>query len=62
MNRNEVHLSDEILEILTNLAKKDGRKLKNYLEKVLIRHAERSNGKKDNTEHNTTNARSHNAG
>lgn len=40
-NRHEVNLDDEILDILTNLAEKDSRKLKNYMEKILTKHAER---------------------
>lgn len=47
MNRNEVNLPDEILEILRNLALKDNRKLKNYLEKVLTKHAERHKAKSE---------------
>lgn len=43
MNRNEVNLSDETIEVLTELAAKDNRKLKNYLEKVLTNHVERHN-------------------
>jgi len=44
-NRNEVNLSDEVLRVLQELADKDGRSLKNYMEKVLIKHSERA--KKD---------------
>jgi predicted transcriptional regulator len=44
-NRNEVNLSDEVLRVLQELADKDGRSLKNYMEKVLTKHAERT--KKD---------------
>ncbi len=40
-NRNEVNLPTDTLDILKRQAEKDGRSLKNYLEKVLIKHADR---------------------
>lgn len=40
-NRNEVNLSTDTLDILKKQAEKDGRSLKNYLEKVLTKHADR---------------------
>ncbi len=49
-NRNEVNLPDDVLKSLKDMAEKDGRPLKNYLEKVLIKHVERkiaANPKKD---------------
>lgn len=40
-NRNEVNLPDAVIEILKKMADKDGRSLKNYMEKILIRHSEK---------------------
>lgn len=40
-NRNEVNLPVEVIEILKSMADKDGRSLKNYMEKILIKHSER---------------------
>jgi hypothetical protein len=44
-NRNEVNLPIDTLDILKAQAEKDGRSLKNYLEKVLIKHADRFRAK-----------------
>lgn len=38
-NRNEVHLTDEILKLLQKKADKEGRSLKNYMEYILIKEA-----------------------
>lgn len=38
-NRNEINLSTEVLAILKEKASKDNRSLKNYLEKILTKHA-----------------------
>ena len=46
-NRNEVNLTDSVRQILTEQAKKDGRSLKNYMEKVLIKHSEKIKPKTD---------------
>ena len=41
--RKEVHLDPKTVKALEKLAKQDNRKLKPYLEKVLIEHVEKSN-------------------
>jgi hypothetical protein len=40
-NRNEVHLTDEVLAILKGKADRESRSLKNYMEKVLTAHADK---------------------
>ena len=40
-NRNEVNLTTEALDTLKAQAQKDGRSLKNYIERVLIKHADK---------------------
>lgn len=40
-SRNEVNLPVDVIEILKSMADKDGRSLKNYMEKILIKHSER---------------------
>ena len=39
-NRNEVNLPNDVLAILKEKAERDGRSLKNYLEKILIKHTQ----------------------
>ena len=39
--RKDIHLSNEVIEILTAAADKESRKLKNYMEKVLIKHSDK---------------------
>jgi hypothetical protein len=39
--RKDVHLDQQVVEKLESAAKKEGRKLKNYMEKVLIKHSEK---------------------
>lgn len=39
--RKDVHLSPEVMNKLQILADKESRKLKNYIEKVLIKHSEK---------------------
>lgn len=37
--RKDIHLSEEVLEILQAAADKESRTVKNYIEKVLINHS-----------------------
>ncbi len=39
--RKDIHLLPEVIEKLELAAAKEGRKLKNYMEKVLIKHSEK---------------------
>lgn len=39
--RKDIHLSPEVIEKLEAAAAKEGRKLKNYMEKVLTKHSEK---------------------
>ena len=41
--RKEILLDEKIIKVLQKLAKADNRKLKPYMEKVLIEHAEQNN-------------------
>lgn len=41
--RKDIHLSDEVVKILQNAADKESRTLKNYMEKILIKHSEKIN-------------------
>lgn len=49
-NRNEVNLPDDVLAILKQKADRDGRSLKNYLEKILIKHTQGFQIKDNKTE------------
>lgn len=50
--RKEVKLSKEVLKGLAKLADKDGRKLQNYMEKVLIDHLAASSEDKNKNQTN----------
>lgn len=39
--RKDINLSNEVVEILQAAAEKESRTLKNYMEKVLIKHSEK---------------------
>lgn len=41
--RKDLHLSAEVVAILQKAADKESRTLKNYMEKVLIKHSEKIN-------------------
>ena len=46
--RKDIHLSPEVIEKLEAAATKEGRKLKNYMEKVLTKHSEKLKDAKAN--------------
>lgn len=39
--RKDIHLPEEVIEMLQAAADKESRTLKNYMEKVLIKHSEK---------------------
>lgn len=39
--RKDIHLNDDVIEMLQAAADKESRTLKNYIEKVLIKHSEK---------------------
>lgn len=39
--RKDIHLSEDVISKLEKMAEKESRSLKNYMEKVLIKHAEK---------------------
>lgn len=45
--RKSIDLPDTVIKKLTNLGKIDKRRIKNYMEKVLIDHADATNKKKN---------------
>lgn len=45
--RNEVNLPEETISVLTELARLDNRKLKNYMEKILEDHAKANAERKE---------------
>lgn len=39
--RKDIHLSEDVIEVLQKAADKESRTLKNYMEKVLVKHSEK---------------------